>query len=359
MGPTGTKVRNTQTDKSQYTTYVIQACIFAVAGDIFVLLMTLFALAIGWPGLFVAAVLATVIVCKRLHRILAWLCRLFGWTMPEAERINVLRWALVISFTMAAFVFASGWWEWLIARHEMLTLIFETIKPLLKPFSLSPLIVYLSLIGLWFIAAIRKKGIITAAATVLVLLTWTISQINYTVNFAIIWARARYLTAGLLIPPAASGVVLCYAMFKEMIAPNLNFILDPISWDQFTQAGGLLGLIFPRYIEWKRQLEDRHVRVAVEDENGNDKRIDFLDTPKMHGFARAVLNGASFNEDTAHTWLGYGRKRWEKFRDKFLDAEREWAVWKNEENHNEGLLLLGDGRRALKGCLPHSDPDLP
>lgn len=98
---------------------------------------------------------------------------------------------------------------------------------------------------------------------------------------------------------------------------------------------------------------ERMVRVAVETAPGHDTRFDFLDTPKMWSFARAVLNGAPFNEEAANEHLGYGRKKWLRFRDAFF--ERTWARWKNDEHHQDGILLLGEGRSALRGCLPHSD----
>jgi len=356
MEPSGTKVRNTQTDKSQYTTYVIQALIFAIAGDAVILLMSLFVLAVGWIGLFVGAAIAVFVLSKKGARAIATVYTSLGNGYAEVNAVKRLRWGIVIATVGTFAFFAAGWWEWLIARDEMLLLILETITPLLNPFSLPPLYTYLSLIGLWFFAALKKKGIITFGGILGILITWTVTSIKYTVNFAIIWSRVRYVGATMLAPPAAAGIILCYAMFKEMVAPNLNFILDPIEWSQFVQSGGLIGLIFPRYVEWKRQLADRHVRVAVEDENGNDKRIDFLDTPEMHNFARAVLKGAEFTEDTAHHWLGYGRKRWEKFRNEFLS--RGWAAWKNEDHHQDGILLLGGGRTALAGCLPHSEADV-
>jgi len=356
LGPSGTKVRNTQTDKSQYATYVIQAIVFAIAGDLSILLVALFMLAVGWIGLVAIVALALFIISAKFSRLVFWICAFFGWQMPETKRINLLRWAIVGSFIGAFFVFASGWWEWLIARDAMLTMILETIEPLFRPFTLSPLVVYLALIGVWFIAALRKFGIVTAIAIIGCLLTWTVVTIEYTVDFAVIWSRARYLAAMLLIPPPVAGVVLCYAMFKEMIAPNLNFILDTIQWSEFIQSGGLLGLVFPRFVQWRDKIGDRHVRVAVEDENGNDKRLDFLDAPEMHSFARAVLNGAAFNEATANSYLGYGRERWEKFRNEFFS--RSWAAWKNEDHHQDGILLLSGGRSALRGTLPHPGADI-
>ena len=352
LGPSGTKVRNTQTDKSQYATYVIQAIIFAVAGDAFILLMALFMLAVGWIGLFIIVALLVLILSKRFARFVFRVCTFFHWQMPDTKRVNVLRWTIVASFIGAFFLFASGWWEWLIARDAMLTMILETITPLL----ILPIWVYLSLIGLWFFAALKKFGTVTFAAIIGCLLAWTAATIEYTVSFAVIWARARYLAAMLLIPPPVAGLILCYAMFKEMVAPNLNFILDTIQWGEFIQAGGLLGLIFPRYVQWRDKIGDRRVRVAVEDGNGNDKRLDFMDSPKMHDFARAILGGVEFSESTANSYLGYGRKRWEHFRDEFFS--RSWAVWKNEDHHQDGIRLLSGGLAALKGALPHPGADV-
>lgn len=246
LGTPGTRVRNTQSDKSQYSTYVIQAIVFAIAGDAFILLIALFLLAIGWPALFVSAALAAFAMSNKAAKMIVSACVFFWQCAPTVNVINRLRWGIITSTVGASLLFASGWWEWLIARDEMLLLMLETITPLFLP-----LWIYLSLIGLWFFATLKRRGIVTATAIIGCLLAWIVSQVIYTVDFAIIWSRARYLLAVMSVPPAASGIVLCFAMLKEMIAPNLNFILEVIPWEQYKQAGGLLGLIFPRYIEWK------------------------------------------------------------------------------------------------------------
>jgi len=350
FGPTGTKVRNVQTDKSQYRTYVIQAIVGSIGGDVVILLVALFMLAVGWPVLLAVLAGAVFLLSKKGARVAIWFMNLFMREKLTAADTVRLRKPLAYAVIIAVAFYTTGWWKWLVIRDQFLLLILETITPLFGPFTLPPLIAYISLIGLWFVGVLKKWGTATFVAIIGCLTAWTISQVNYTVDFELIWSRARYLGALLLVPPSCFGLVLVFAMIKEMIAPNLNFILDPMTWAEYSQAG-LLGLIFPKYIQWKDRMLDRRVRVAVEDGNGNDTRMDFLDTPKMHEFATAILNGAEFKEETAKQYLGYGRKRWEKFRDKFFD--RGWATWRNEHHHQDGIDLLAAGRAALNGLLPH------
>jgi len=295
----GTRVSKIQTEKGEYRTYIIQAAIAAVSCDIVLFGLIVILLSVGWPVLFIASLfiayygtLATISIYEKFSgRVLAY------------QASMRLAWAFVFSIAFSDFFFISGWWEWIIAKEMILIFVIETFSPLNLPSW-----IYFSLTGLWFIGALKKWGKITLTLIVICLTIWTVSQIDYSnIDFSIIWSRIRYFSATLIVPWIMAGLILTISMIKEMVAPNMNFVLETIPWSDYKQAGGFLGLLFPKLIEWKEQIGNRvayNVSIQSKLENGHSvqqkRRTLFApakDAEGLANYAQAIFDGrATFSE---------------------------------------------------------------
>lgn len=304
----GTRVENVQTDTSQWKTYIIQATVLAIILDLALLAMVIILLFVGWPVLAIASIPIAIFGASATKKVLEYLSK----CAVSYDGYTKLKIGFVVSIIASDVFFVTGWWDWLIAKDTMQLLVVETLTPV---FSIHWLI-YILLIGLWFYAAIQKKGFITFVFILASLITWTVAMVNYTVNFAIIWSRMRYVSAMMLVPWVASSIVLAFAMVKELIAPNLNFILDTIPWADYKEAGGIVGLLFPKLVEWKEKLDSRVAfNISVNGRKNSHgkptqqkRRTLFAPASNADGlanFAIAILSGqASFSERGNETQKG-------------------------------------------------------
>lgn len=238
----GTRVTKTLDEKSEYRTYIIQAIIGAIACDFVLLNLIIIMLGIGWPALFVISLLVT-------YYGVLFIADRMNLTTQQAEK---LAYAFAISICISDFFFIRGWWDWLICRELIWLFIIETITPLRMS-----KYVYFSLLGLWFFGALKAKGRITLTLIIAALFIWTIYGIQYTVDFLLLWSRLRYFGTVLLIPWPVFGLILAAVMIKEMIAPNLNFVLGTIDFKEYREIGGLIGLWFPKLLGTLNELKDR------------------------------------------------------------------------------------------------------
>jgi hypothetical protein len=328
----GTRVSKTQDSKSEWLTYTIQAMVGAVACDVILLGLIVILITVGWPILFITSLFlayyGTLAIIKLYEN--------YTGNILSYQQSMKLAYAFVFSIAASDFFFIDGWWTWLIAKEMVMILVLETLSPLNLPAW-----VYFGLVALWFFGALKKWGKITLVFIVSCLTIWVWSQINYdSVDFDVIWSRLRYVMATLVIPWMLFGFILVISMTKEMIAPNLNFILETIPWSDYKQAGGIYGLLFPKLVEWKEQISNRvQYNIAVmgrKKSSGkptSQKRQHLLapasDSCGLAKYARAIFDGrATFSEKGTRdknkkgaTSFGYTQSEYRELRETMKKLE--------------------------------------
>jgi len=126
-------------------------------------------------------------------------------------------------------------------------------------------------------------------------------------RLAYAWARLKWLLLPYAWPALGAALALVAAMAKELFWPAFEHSLQPLKWDDFVAAGGLLGLFFPR-----RKDQPKGQIVAMDVYHKAPKGIPGVSSPYrkiripepkrpkhggMAGFALGILNGtATFSE---------------------------------------------------------------
>jgi len=160
--------------------------------------------------------------------------------------------------------------------------------------------------------------------------------------WTVAWASLKWLVLPYLWPFAGFAVLLALVLAKEMMFPNLEWTLNPVSLEELREIG-LFGLWMPNLLGGPKEPPLPVERVVkIEMTNGNSqKRATLPDTDQARAFYRAVKRGESFSERTASKY-GVPRSIFNNYiRDVF--RAREWADWKDEKNPKQGLELFPEG----------------
>lgn len=328
-GAPGTRITKRQDEKSELWIYVKQALMGAVAVDVMVFFILLLLLAVGWPSL---ALLAAGLV---------WIVKLVTHAAIQdiAARKRMFR-ALVISIVVSFLVFAPYWWDWLIGRSDMLKLIGMAIAPLFLPYW-----VYAGLLVFWFFGALKKHGKLVAGFVVAMLLLYAVYAAGFgDIDWMPIARRIRFVSPLFLLSPILFSGVLGVVMLKEMLLPNFDITLAAISYKDYVEAGGLLGIITPKI---KTLWGDKQERIQLEMISNDGHTRQYSNWPgdeKAKAFYSAVDNGASFTYRTAKM----GAKRFDRLlRDPFLNYEPPLAEWKDKDAHEQGVVLTDWGLQTI------------
>ncbi len=149
-------------------------------------------------------------------------------------------------------------------------------------------------------------------------------------------------------------------MAKEMLFPSLEWTFDPVSLEELKEVG-LIGLWMPGLFSKSQESEPEPepepvVRAEHRDDTGNGVKERYARLPisnRARDFYRAVAKGAPFTLSTARQ-CKVGRRTFEnKIRKVFL--ERGWLRWKDEQHHDQGLVLTTAGAEMI-GELVANDP---
>lgn len=164
------------------------------------------------------------------------------------------------------------------------------------------------------------------------------------------WGNLKYLLIPYCIPPIVFSVLLTVAMWKEILFPNLEWTLNPISFEELRETG-LRGLWFPGLFrrdaeEPPEQPIEVNLTVKEDGRKPQTKRARLPGSPAARAFYKAVHRGESFSLRTARKY-GLGRDTFNsKIRDGFI--ERGLAEWNNAEHPEQGVKLLEAGERLIE-----------
>lgn len=328
IGAPGTRITKAQSEGSELWIYIKQATIGAVAFNVILALVLLTLLCIGWPSLVIVLAVA-VGLCYLLTKL----------ALPAHPfyRRRVFR-ALSISMAISFFIFAPSWWSTLLARDEILEIVWRVILPFILP-----MWVYGTLLVFWLIAALKHRGKLIAAFIALALLLYGVYQMTG-INWTPLLIRLRYIMPMFLISPILFSAVLGIVMLKEMLIPNLDYTLAPLKYPEYVEAGGLLGIIAPKVKQlWADRVE--RIRLITASEDGKAQHYDdFLGGNAAKGFYRAVDNGESFTYRTAKMGLPRFRR---VFLDPFLKRGYVIPKGKDEQYDTLGVELTDLGKQAI------------
>jgi hypothetical protein len=313
----GTRVAAKLDITSQLTTYILQALVGALALDLALALIMCSWFIVGW--------LAIPLVCVVLG---------FITTVITFRFIHVRG-------DFAKFVLGNLWGIGLVLGvmiglrwHEIIMAGVDAVRMELGILAISSLVVLILLLvlpGGWK-AVVSIVWIGIAVGVVLFSpKAW---------EFA--WQSFKWLLLPYLWPPTGFAVGLSIVMAKEMLFPNMEWTLNPVSFEELREAG-LFSLWMPKLLGGPREpppVAERVVTVENKSEHGR-KYATLPDTDQARAFYRAVKRGEPFAERTASKY-GVTRSVFNSaIRDVFLD--RGWACWKDDRYPKQGVDLLPEG----------------
>lgn len=345
----GTRITGSLDESSSIWTYVKQACVGALAIDLVLACVMIWALLMGWLSVPFVFVIVGFLV---------------GWTIVKLVRLdrNDPDRRLAIACIMGTclflpFVVGLGWgqqiWRWL-----LLGSVREVIGQAVQAATL-PWWTWLIELVLWFLSAWKRRGKLVGSVLVL----GTLGYIGYSFEgwglLPHIWSRARWALIPFLWPVIGFALFLAIVMVKEMCFPNLEWTLRPVSLEEVREIG-LAGLWFPYVLGGPapEPLPDRYVKVEVAENGGKSSRIGLLpDSAEARAFYAAVYHGEPFALRTARKY-SVSRKTFEdRIRDVFFD--REWAEWIDPEHHEQGIDVFPVGMLALEHLSMAGSPPYP
>ena len=175
--------------------------------------------------------------------------------------------------------------------------------------------------------------------------------------WAMAWRPLKWLLLPYLWPFIGFACLLALVMAKEMLFPNLEWTLNPVSFEEMREVG-LFGLWLPRLLGGPREpppVAERIVKIEATSDRGK-KYATLPDTDAARNFYRAVKRGEAFSVRTAKKYQ-VGRITFNNtIRDIFLD--RGWAEWRDDDHPEQGIELNEDGWEAIEhivltGTTPH------
>jgi hypothetical protein len=170
------------------------------------------------------------------------------------------------------------------------------------------------------------------------------------------WHYLKWLWIPYSWPVIGFGLLLALSMAINVLFPSLEWTMQPVTLEELREVG-LRGLIAPGLFgksvdNTPGTFAERRVRVESTGtgENEAGETYTYLpDSNSARDFYRALSKGRPFTISEAQRWH-VGRKTFEKkIRDVFL--ARDWAVWKNEEHHDQGLELTDDGKEHVEALV--------
>jgi hypothetical protein len=171
------------------------------------------------------------------------------------------------------------------------------------------------------------------------------------------WHYLKWLWVPYSWPVIGFGLLLALSMAINVLFPSLEWTMQPVSLEELREVG-LRGLIAPGLFGKSEEHEpgeamERRVRVEsrVENENGytGEAYVYLPDSNSARDFYRALSKGRPFTLSEAQRW-GVGRRTFEK---KLWPAfeDRGWAVWVNEQHHDQGRELTPEGKRHVEALV--------
>lgn len=181
-------------------------------------------------------------------------------------------------------------------------------------------------VGFWLAAwrAIKDAAWFVARSALVPFVLW-VAPVGW-FTYELVWKRMR---PSIIAPgwPAASGPG-DPAFAPETFAEARRAMYEPEEDEE------------PQQIE---RVLTVHVQKKTHD-GYKEQRAQFSDTQPLAQFSRAASNGQAFTERTARRF-GMTRDEFNRLRDAFLN--RGWAIWKNADHHEQGVLLEDEGRQVL------------
>jgi len=329
----GTRITGKLDERSNLWTYVKQAFVGAIALDVFVLLVMLTGLLIGW--LSVPLTLAITGLGIALGIVWIW--------HPEQDFMRLIVGNLWGACLLVGLARGQHIWQWfLVAPFDQVWQSIVKASPL-------PMWAYLLFPLLWLTVYALKRPwpIVFFSLFSIGVLGYTLSHFDDWEIVRFGWSRLRYVLIPYLPPWMFFAIILGIVMAKEMLFPNLEHTLRPVSLEELREIG-LVGLWMPRLFGNTKEepIAKRLLEYQVKDTEGNLKISMLPDSKEFFDFVHAVHRGDSFTIRTAKRW-GLSRGTYNKVRQIFFD--RGWADWGNPKNHNDGVKLYQEGYDAIEG----------
>ena len=338
LGAPGTKISARLDIDSQLYTYIRQAFTGAMAINLVIALLMVSWVIIGWGAIplvcFVACFGITLILFRYLRNmgdkarlILGnlWMIGIVGGSIAGLKWGKALTGGMRLIAKEVGVIFFLPWWAYAIAGAVAIVIAIKSWKAAL-----------VALFG----AAVGYIWITTDPRA------WVSA-----------WHPLKWLLLPYLWPFIGFALLLAVVMSKEMLFPNLEWTLDPVSFEEMREVG-LFGLWLPRLLGGPREpLPVAERIVKIEATGKHDKKFATLpDTDAARNFYRAVKRGESFSIRTARK-NHVGREMFNKYiRDVFRD--RSWADWRNEDNPEQGIELNDDGWEAIEGLVLTGAPPM-
>ena len=351
LGAAGTRVTKRLGSGDEIWTYVWQSIVGAFAIDFALTLVLLGCMVAGWwsLSLFLGVVgfLVGVIVL------------VFG--RPGKKWVRLLFGSLWVVGVLIPFVplFESGRFLYLLGQlwHGMIVGGAALIWKQFQSVALLPLWVYV-VAGIVLVTVWIKADWRAMVALAVLLIVGGIVALSDGDEWLEAWRGLKHLLIPYSWPVIGFALLLALVMGKEMLFPSLEWTFQPVSLEEL-RGVGLISLWLPGLfgksgeVAQPGQFSERRVRVESKEnapgELAEETYTYLPDSNSARDFYRALSNKRPFTISEAQRWH-VGRKTFEKkIRNVFLD--RGWAVWKDEDHHDQGLSLTPDGNEKIEALV--------
>lgn len=342
LGQAGTRITRQLGEGSELWLHVKQAIVGAIAADVFLFVLILNVLWIGWWTVpLLACVFGAMVGISGL---------VFAYWM----RLILPRWLEFILGGLWAIMAALGIGAGFFGRLRIDSALKALGRQVWSLFDLEPWWYVIGGILLVAFAAVVRKWKPMVAFGLIEVVAGLVLAVDLSAC-ARIWSTLKWLLIPFTWPFGGMALVLVPVMIREMLWPNAEFTLQPVNLEDLG-PGGLWSFYLPRMLkeapEPAPQLPERIVKMEFTEGN-TIKRPDFPDSIEARAFYRAVSRGEPFAWSSTAASCDVIRSEFEDLiRDQFIDLR--WADWKDDQRHNLGVDLNAKGRAAIRGLASPS-----